>query len=1209
LEDVVPRCAAQPAVQTLLDALHAGRRVAVDGAWGSACALLAATLARNFAAAQSGTRPSASSPGTIVIVLPRLNEVDDFAVDFRAFGGMVPSVFPAWEAAPRDGEGSLRDPILAGRTRLVRELLVGGDVAIPSTGAGGGGKPVASTSHAAKASGAAKSGAGPLARMRGAAKKSVAVKSGAGESEASDATFVALPRVVVTCLPALLHPVPSAADLRDCTIRLSVGQSIAPQTLVDWIVARGCAPVPAIEMPGEFSLRGGILDVFSPSETEPLRIEFFGDEIESLRRFDAGTQRRTEELREVHLTLVGEPESLDNESDSAASPDSAAALAERRSRLEILRGGQGEHSFLDILPEGSWVVLHELADLVEEGKRYLDRLGNPRGFFSVPALLSRVDRFPGATLSALGGGDGEIRLSVESIERFQSPHDRLVEELQQVTARDEHVLIACHNAGELQRLTEMLAKTDLVSTGRVQLCEGQLLKGFRLVSEKLCLLSDHELFGRRDIRRVTERRSKLEGRAIDSFLELNPGDLVVHLAKGIARYHGMKVLRKDEQEEEHLALEFDGGAMVYVPVSLIHLVQKYVGGAKASPKLSPLTGGAWERKKQKAAESVLDLASDMIRLQAARAGCPGLTFPPDTKWQHEFEDAFPYTATDDQVVAVAQIKEDMERPRPMDRLICGDVGYGKTEVAMRAAFKAVDAGKQVAVLVPTTVLAEQHYRTFTERMAEYPFRIEVLSRFRTKSEQKEVLEGLACGSVDIVIGTHRLVQSDIKFHDLGMLVIDEEQRFGVDAKDRLKRLRLEVDVLTLSATPIPRTLHLSLVGVRDISNLMTPPHDRQPVETRICRFDGELIRHAIVRELNRGGQVYFVHNRVYNIEEIAETLRQIVPEARIGIGHGQMGGDELEDVMVSFVNGQLDILVATTIIESGLDIPNANTIFINDANNYGLADLHQLRGRVGRYKHRAYCYLMLAPGLSLTGNAAKRLKAIEEFKELGSGFKIAMRDLEIRGAGNILGTEQSGHIASVGYELYCQLLENAGRQLRNLPVQETVHVSVDLPLAAFLPDEYVPPGRPKIEMYRRLSRAENLEQLRDMEKEMADRFGVPPAPVVHLCELRHLQILAREWGIDDIHLEEEATSRMEAGFAVLRYRDARKMQTLVKRHGSRLRIVDGKHAYLVLASPLPPVDRIVLTLKALLQPENSPAYSPAPSSAARPDSPRSQRLA
>jgi transcription-repair coupling factor (superfamily II helicase) len=1141
----------------------------VDGVWGSSRALLGATLARHTS--------GGAAPRTIVFVLPRLNEVDDFAVDFRSFGGLIPAVFPAWEAAPRDGEGSLRDPILAGRTRLVRELLVGGDVIVPTKTAEERPKPEGPKPA-------------PLARMRGTATKATPVKP-------EPAPVV--PRVVVTCLPALLHPVPSAADLQDCTIRLTVGQTIEPQTLVDWMVARGCSPVPAIEMPGEFSLRGGILDVFSPSETEPLRIEFFGDEIESIRRFDASTQRRTEELREVHLTLVGEPDSPDEEAESAA------ASSERRSRWESLRGGHGEHSFLDILPDGSWVVLLELADLVEEGKRYLDRLGNPRGFFSVPALLSRVDRFPGAILSALGGGDSELRLSVESIERFQSPHERLVEELRQATARDDRVLIACHNTGELQRLTEMLAGTDLVTTGRVQLCEGQLLKGFRLVSEKLCLLSDHELFGRRDIRRVTERRSKLEGRAIDSFLELNPGDLVVHLAKGIARYHGMKVLRKDEQEEEHLALEFDGNAMVYVPVSLIHLVQKYVGGAKASPKLSPLSGGAWERKKQKAAESVLDLASDMIRLQAARGSCPGLTFPPDTKWQHEFEDAFPYTATDDQVVAVAQLKEDMERPRPMDRLICGDVGYGKTEVAMRAAFKAVDAGKQVAVLVPTTVLAEQHFRTFSERMAEYPFRIEALSRFRTKSEQKQVLEGLANGSVDIVIGTHRLVQSDIKFHDLGLLVIDEEQRFGVDAKDRLKRLRLEVDVLTLSATPIPRTLHLSLVGVRDISNLMTPPHDRQPVETRICRFDAEIIRHAIVRELNRGGQVYFVHNRVYNIEEIADTLHQIVPEARIGICHGQMGGDELEEVMVAFVNAQLDILVATTIIESGLDIPNANTMFINDANNYGLADLHQLRGRVGRFKHRAYCYLMLAPGLSLTGNAAKRLKAIEEFKELGAGFKIAMRDLEIRGAGNILGTEQSGHIASVGYELYCQLLENAGRQLRNLPVQETVHVAIDLPLAAFLPDDYVPPGRQKIEMYRRLSRVENLGQLRDMEKELADRFGPLPPPVFHLCELRHLQILARDWGIDDIHLEEEATSRMEAGFAVLRYRDARKIQALVNRHGSRLRIVDGKHAYLVLASPLPPVDKIVLTLKALLQPENAPAYSPPPSLAARPSIPRS----
>jgi transcription-repair coupling factor (superfamily II helicase) len=509
-------------------------------------------------------------------------------------------------------------------------------------------------------------------------------------------------------------------------------------------------------------------------------------------------------------------------------------------------------------------------------------------------------------------------------------------------------------------------------------------------------------------------------------------------------------------------------------------------------------------------------------------------------------------------------------------LICGDVGYGKTEVAMRAAFKAIDSGKQVAVLVPTTVLAEQHFRSFTERMAEYPFTIEVLSRFRTKSEQQRILAGLKSGSVDLVVGTHRLVQPDVKIHELGLVVVDEEQRFGVDAKEMLKKLRMEVDVLTLSATPIPRTLHLSLLGIRDISNLETPPHDRLAIETRICRFDGELIRQAIVRELNRGGQVYFVHNRVYNIQQIADRLQQIVPEAEIGIVHGQMPEHELEDAMYGFVSGRVDVLVATTIIESGLDIPNANTIFIHEADRYGLADMHQLRGRVGRYKHRAYCYLLLEEGRSLTTTAARRLKAIEEFSELGAGFKIAMRDLEIRGAGNILGTEQSGHIASVGYELYCQLLENAVRQLKNEPLRETRHVAVNLPISAYLPGAYVPPGRHKIDVYRRLSRVSTQPELAELTDELRDRFGPIPPEAALLFELKELQLLAQGWQIDDIHLEDR--------FAVFGYRNPRQIEKLGRRWGDRLRVVDQRSAYLVLEDGEASPHAILALLKSVLQP-------------------------
>ena len=626
-------------------------------------------------------------------------------------------------------------------------------------------------------------------------------------------------------------------------------------------------------------------------------------------------------------------------------------------------------------------------------------------------------------------------LQVESLERLSGPRTEVLNELGDILGRDGRVLIACHNEAEQQRLTEMLTEHEPGFVARVTLCVGRVARGFRLVPQGLVVVSDNELFNRTEVRRETKKK-RWESRAIDSFIELNEGDYVVHLSYGIAKYHRMHVMREGDQLEEHLELEFRNNVRVHVPVTLIQLVQKYVGGGKSGPELSLFGGVAWTNKKAKVAEAIADMASDMLVLQAQRNAKPGFACRADSNWVTEFDAAFPYVPTPDQVVAIADCKGDLERPRPMDRLICGDVGYGKTEVAMRAAFKVIDSGRQVAVLVPTTVLAEQHFRSFSERMAEFPIGIGCLSRFKTAAEQREVLKGLAAGSMDLVIGTHRLVSKDVKFNDLGLVIIDEEQRFGVDVKESLKHLRLEVDVLTLSATPIPRTLHMSLLGIRDISNLTTPPQDRVAVTTHIVRWDADLIRSAIVRELNRNGQVYFVHNRVYDIHDIEFKLKSIVPEARFDVVHGQMSGDALEGAMLRYVRGQTDVLIATTIIESGVDIANANTIFIHQAENYGLADLHQLRGRVGRYKHRAYCYLVLDEAKQMSEQASKRLKAIEEFSSLGAGFKIAMRDLEIRGAGNILGTEQSGHIATVGYELYCQLLESAVKKLKKEPVKD-----------------------------------------------------------------------------------------------------------------------------------------------------------------------------
>ncbi|HEY1189663.1 MAG TPA: transcription-repair coupling factor, partial [Gemmata sp.] len=681
------------------------------------------------------------------------------------------------------------------------------------------------------------------------------------------------------------------------------------------------------------------------------------------------------------------------------------------------------------------------------------------------------------------------------------------------------------------------------------------------------------------VKAQTKSSRQIESRAIDSFLDLNDGDYVVHVAHGIARFRGMQMLEKarnsesgirnEEQDpadsdsefrtpnsafEEHLVLEFKDGLFLYVPATRIDLVQKYVGGSQTEPQLSRPGGAAWSRKKEKVSEAVRDMAAEMINIQALRQAVPGFQFPGDSDWQREFEAAFPYQETPDQLSAITEVKADLEKTKPMDRLICGDVGYGKTEVAIRAAFKAVDSGKQVAILVPTTVLAEQHYRTFTQRFAEYPFVVDVVNRFKGGAKQKETLKKLTSGEVDVIVGTHRILSKDVKFKDLGLVVIDEEQRFGVEHKERLKHLRATVDVLTMTATPIPRTLHASLLGIREISNLETPPADRQPVETHITRWDDKLLRNAILREMNRGGQVYFVHNRVQDIYDTATKIKILIPEAKVTVGHGQMDAHDLEKAMVAFVRKEADILVATTIIESGLDIPNANTIFIDEADTYGLADLHQLRGRVGRSKHRAYAYFIVNPQKLLNPTAQRRLKAIEEFTELGAGFKIAMRDLEIRGAGNILGGEQSGHIAAIGYELYCQLLENAVRALKHQPPKVAVEVTVDLPWPSYLPRDYVPGQKLRIEVYRRLARLRDPAKLADFRNELRDRYGPPPEPVEWLLRTTEIRLQCMKWQVASVHRHGQDI--------VFTYRNADRAKQLVGASKGRLKIVDEKSVYL-----------------------------------------------
>lgn len=952
------------------------------------------------------------------------------------------------------------------------------------------------------------------------------------------------PPIVLTCIEALMQPLPDVEELRASVHVIRPGDRLDLSALTARLAELGFQNASAVALPGEFSLRGGILDLFLPEWESPVRVELFDDVVDSLREFDPATQRSIRRLDEAELTLLS---------------------AKTACRTPLFR----------YLPPQTWIMLVDPEDIREQAETYRGRVEQPPGaeLFSVEAVLADCQSFATAACwdMAPAGFERVVALGAQSVERFSGRVDQVREELD-AAGWDAEVFLVVPGDAEMMRLNEVFRDSRTAREGRLHLVRGRLSSGFRLADERCVVLSSGEMFHRAAPPRPIRTYA---GRPIDSFLELREGQLVVHVSHGIARYRGLMRLEKDGRVEEHLALEFAEGTMLYVPASKVGLVQKYVGGARGRPKLSKLGGRLWSKQKQAAARAVFDLAGELLELQARRATQPGIAFPPDTLWQREFDASFPFEETPDQLQAMAAVKEDMLRPRPMDRLLCGDVGFGKTELAMRAAFKAVDAGYQVAVLVPTTVLAEQHLRTFRERMAEYPLRIAALSRFAAPKEQKAILRGLAEGEIDIVIGTHRLAQPDVQFRNLGLLVIDEEQRFGVEIKERLKALRQTVDVLTMTATPIPRTLHMALVGIRDISNLTTPPRERLAVETRVCRFDPKLIREAVLRELSREGQVYFVHNRVQDIEAVGAVLRSIVPEARLRIAHAQMPDHELEAVMAAFVRREFDVLLTTTIIESGLDIPTANTIFIDRADRFGLADLHQLRGRVGRYKHRAYCYLLIDPSRRLHPNARKRLRAIEEYSELGAGFALAMRDLEIRGAGNILGPQQSGHIAAVGYELYCELLEFAVRRLQNLPPKTYVDVDVDLPVQAFLPDDYVSDIRMKIDLYRRLSRIGDGEQLAALAEELADRFGPPPEPVRQMLLLQELRIAAHRLRIRAI--------RREHGFVVFQYVSREKIRRVAERSGNRLRIVDAESAYLPIERPEQDVTGLIVRLRDLLR--------------------------
>jgi len=1039
--------------------------------------------------------------------------------------------------------------------------------------------------------------------------------------------------LVVTSVAALLQRTFPAGVIRERTRTLTRGDRRDPLDLVEWLEEQGYEPEAQVTQKGEIALRGGILDVYPLTCPWPVRLEFFGDELESLRQFDPLTQISREEITAVTIPPAGELGLL--KKSQVQSP---------KSKVQALG------TLLEYLPAETVLMLCEPELLSERAEEYSGQVPEGDVFF-IPwetfleeatargiTRLELSDTDAGLVgLGVVGETDIESSPALETLEGAHIPHPALrtprfesLEAFRPLAERAPEPQVAemqrrgffgqlhrwlrqgyavhvfCNNDGERQRFGEIWDEYGLaqqrpnaedggsksgVAAGLGTLDIGlwthlgTLARGFLCDEAKLVVVTDAEIFGRYRVqrpRRLKSPHAQATRSALDiDFTELEEGDYVVHVQHGIGRYVGLQVLplgagtkptegtaANAHAGQECLVIEYAPSdptqppPKLYVPVTQAHLVGKYVGTGKARPPLNTLGGTRWARAKAQAERAVRDVASDLLAIQAARESQPGHPFAPDTPWQREFESAFIYEETPDQERAILETKADLERPKPMDRLICGDVGFGKTEVAIRAAFKAVMGGKQVAVLVPTTVLAQQHFNTFTERMADYPIRVELLSRFRSWRDQQKVVGDLAAGAVDIVIGTHRLLQGDISLKDLGLVVIDEEQRFGVMHKEKFKMLRKLVDVLTLSATPIPRTLYLALTGARDMSTIQTPPHDRLPVETIVTAYDERVIRDAIQRELNRGGQVFFLHNRVLTIETMAQKLRTLLPHARLVVGHGQMHSDDLEEVMTQFVNGHADVLLSTTIIESGLDIPNANTIIIDRADRFGLSDLYQLRGRVGRYKHQAYAYLLLPRHGGLLSDVRKRLSAIKQYSTLGSGFKIAMRDLEIRGAGNLLGAEQSGHITAVGFELYCQLLKQSVASLKGEKVKPRVEVQVRLdflalspgeespksevrspksgdsmrelessiqqpvssirhPASAYIPFRYIADARQRIEIYRKLAQATDKANLHSLEQELRDRFGPVPPPLALLLQVAELKGLAAERGITLIEVKED----------------------------------------------------------------------------------------
>lgn len=984
------------------------------------------------------------------------------------------------------------------------------------------------------------------------------------------------PAVIVMTIDGLMDRLTGIQQLRDHIIKVRVGDLFDMEKMKRQLIELGYERVGMVDSHGQFAVRGGILDIFPLTEETPYRIELWGEEVDSIRSFDASSQRSIENMEQIEfypaneyvltkqrleegfLRMEQEFDSiklkLKKEKKQEAYSRLNKMIKEVKEEIEELHSVIGIDSylpffyeetvsFLDYFEEGEAIFfLDEPARMVERASAYelefresmMSRLeggyilpSQAKVLFSYEEVLAKAANRPCVLLSMLiqrfpfFSPKSSFHMEVKSVNPYNNSFEQLIKDLKMYRQKGYQVLILSPSSTRAKRLSDDIRENEIsvtyqeklegfVSKGEIIITQGRLSHGFEYPLLKFAIISESDIFTAKDKKkRSAKKKKKYTGAKINSFADIAIGDYVVHEKHGLGIYKGIEKIEVDKITKDYICIEYKGGSKLFILASQLDLIQKYASSSARKPKLNKLGGSEWEKTKSRVRGEIKNIAKELVELYAIRQSKEGYAFSKDTVWQQEFEELFPYEETQDQLDAIAATKADMESKKIMDRLICGDVGYGKTEVAIRAAFKAVADGKQVVFLVPTTILAQQHYNSFVERMKNFPITIHMMSRFRTPAEQRRTIEGLKNGMVDIVIGTHRVLSKDMNYRDLGLLIIDEEQRFGVSDKEKIKQLKKNVDVLALSATPIPRTLHMSMIGIRDMSVLEEPPVDRRAIQTYVLEYNEEMIKEAIRREMARDGQVYYVYNRVNNIDEITEHIANLVPEANVGFAHGQMSERQLEKIMYQFINHELDVLVSTTIIETGLDISNVNTMIIHDANYLGLSQLYQLRGRVGRSNRSAYAFLMYRRDTMLRETAEKRLQAIREFTDLGSGFKIAMRDLEIRGAGNLLGAEQSGHMEAIGYDLYCKMLNDAVKQLKGEKDEiEEFETTIDLMIDAFIPATYVKNEMQKLELYKRIASIETEEEYSDMSDELLDRYGEPPMAVMNLLKVALLKAKA-----------------------------------------------------------------------------------------------------